>query len=94
MDALDPHLAHGRPDPVATRTKSFSPKGGRNPATPEEGPAGIDLIDPATERNLFGGWQDGLVIEPGTGDPEKRGLCRERKLRTVAFEQVFAVAMA
>lgn len=94
VDALNPHLAHRGPNPVAPHDTPFSPKDGLNPATSEERPTGIDLVDPVPERNLFGRRQDRLVIEPGTGESQKRGLCRERKLQTVAFDQVFAVTMA
>ena len=54
MDPFDAHLSHGGPDPVSPHIKPFSPKDRRNPSTSEEGPAGVDLVDPAPERDLFG----------------------------------------
>jgi hypothetical protein len=54
MDPFDSHLSHGGPNPVSPHIKPFSPKDRRNPSTSEEGPAGVDLVDPVPERNLFG----------------------------------------
>jgi len=74
MDTGDAHLPHGGLDTLPAHDESLLGKNGRNAATAEERPAGVDLVDPVAEKDLLGRRRDRLVVEAGAGDPQQRGL--------------------
>ena len=94
MDPFDAHLPHSGPDPLPSHDEAFPGEDGRNAATSEERPAGVDLVDPVPKPDLFLRCRDGVIVKDRSGDTSQVGGNDEGKVGILGDKPAFALCMA
>ena len=94
MDPFDAHLPHGGPDPLPSHDEAFPGEDGRNAATPEERPAGVEFVDPVPKPDLFLRRRNRPIIQDRSRDPGQVGGNDEGKVGILGDKPAFALCLA
>ena len=94
MDPFDAHLSHSGPSPLPSRDETFLVESGCNVATPEESPAGVDIVDPVPKPDRFRRRRKRPIIQDRLGDTSQSEGNDEGKVGVLGGKPVFALCIA